>query len=247
MKMLVAKNHEEAGVLVAGMIAETVRLNPNACLGLATGGSMEPVYAALVRLFENGKIRFDSVTTVNLDEYAGLPPSHPQSYRQYMNSRLFDHVKIDIRNTCIPLGTEPPEKICRDFQKFLDAHPRDLQLLGVGANGHIGFNEPGTFFESQAHIVTLNEQTREDNSRFFASIDDVPKQAVTMGVGDIMKASAIVILIHGSGKLRAVRELFTHERVIPEVPCTVLKLHRNATIVLTEDLARMAELTPDRA
>lgn len=242
MKMIVTKSHEEAGRLVADMIADTVQVNARACLGLATGGSMEAVYAALVKLFEAGKVRFSSVTTINLDEYLGLSPSHPQSYRRYMNRNLFDHIDIDIDNTCVPPGMEPPTRIREDFQIFLDAHPRDFQLLGVGANGHIGFNEPGNCFESNAHIVTLNERTREDNSRFFASIDDVPRQAITMGIGDIMKASRIVLLVHGANKLKAIEELFTHDRVTPEVPCTVLKLHRDASVVLTEALARAANL-----
>lgn len=242
MKMIVTKSHEEASKLVADMIADTVRSNAQACLGLATGGSMEAVYAALVELFATGKVRFGSATTVNLDEYLGLPPSHPQSYRKYMNQNFFDHIDIEKDNICVPSGLESSAQIHEDFQCFLDAHPRDFQLLGVGANGHIGFNEPGSCFEAKAHIVTLNEQTREDNSRFFASIDEVPRQAVTMGIGDIMKATRIVLLVHGANKVKAVEELFTHDRVTPEVPCTVLKLHRDATIVLTEALARAAKL-----
>ena len=203
---------------------------------------MEAVYAALVRLFMSGRVRFHSVTTVNLDEYVGLPPSHPQSYRKYMNRNFFDRVDIDKANTYVPLGMESPIEMHRDFQSFLDTHPRDFQLLGVGANGHIGFNEPGAFFESRAHIVSLDERTREDNSRFFASLDEVPRQAITMGIGDIMKAEQVVMLIHGANKIEAVEELFANDRVKPEVPCTVLKLHRDATVVLTEDLARAANL-----
>ncbi|MDR1978262.1 MAG: glucosamine-6-phosphate deaminase [Synergistaceae bacterium] len=238
--MIVVKNHEEAGVLVANIIADVVRDRKNACLGLATGGSMECVYASLAELFARGEICFEAVATVNLDEYVGLPPSHPQSYRRYMDRHFFDRVDIDKSHTYIPLGMEPPERMLSDFQNFLDARPRDFQLLGVGANGHIGFNEPGPVFESRAHIVTLNERTRRDNARFFASIDEVPRRAVTMGIGDIMKASRIVTLVHGENKLQAVRELFTHDRVSPEAPCTVLKLHRDAAVVLPEYLARLA-------
>ena len=240
MQTIVTKDHEEACTLVANVMADIVRDQKNSCLGLATGGSMELVYASLVKLFASGGVSFNSVTTVNLDEYVGLPPSHPQSYRKYMNLNFFDRVDIDKANTYIPQGMEAPDRMHSDFQKFLDSHPRDFQLLGVGANGHIGFNEPGSFFESKAHIVTLNEQTREDNARFFASPDEVPRQAVTMGIGDIMKASKIVMLVHGDNKLKAVRELFSHDRVSPETPCTVLKLHRDSTVVVPESLLRMA-------
>ncbi len=242
MKMIIAKNQDEASNYVANRVADTVRNHDSACLGLATGGSMEGIYAHLVKLFLAGDIHFKSVKTANLDEYVGLPPSHPQSYRKYMDQHFFDHVDIDKANTYIPLGMKPPESMCKDFQDFLDSHPRDLQLLGVGANGHIGFNEPGPTLESKAHIITLNDQTREDNARFFTSVEEVPVRAVTMGVGDIMKASQIVMLIHGTNKLKAIQELFTHDRVDPGIPCTVLKLHRDATVVLSEELASLANL-----
>ncbi|MDR3230481.1 MAG: glucosamine-6-phosphate deaminase [Synergistaceae bacterium] len=242
MKTVITQSHEEASVLIADMVSNIIQANKNACLGLATGESMELIYAALVKLFNGGKVSFSSVTTVNLDEYVGLPLSHPQSYREYMNRNFFDHTDIDRANTYVPMGMEPEDQAHRDFQTFLEAHPRDFQLLGVGTNGHIGFNEPGRFFESNSHIVTLNDQTRRDNSRFFSSLDEVPKYAVTMGMGDIMKASRIVMLVHGANKVKAVRELFTHRQVVPEVPCTILKLHRDATVVLTEELVELAEL-----
>ncbi|MDR1875212.1 MAG: glucosamine-6-phosphate deaminase [Synergistaceae bacterium] len=246
MKTIITQSHEEASARVAEMVGSVVQANENACLGLATGESMELIYAALVKLFTEGRLSFRGVTTVNLDEYAGLPPSHPQSYRAYMNRNLFDRVDIDKSNTYVPLDLNPdPGSGARTqgaFQAFLDAHPRDLQLLGVGANGHIGFNEPGAFFESNAHVVALNERTLKDNSRFFSSVDEVPRRAVTMGAGDIMKASRIVMLVHGTNKVNAVRELFLHGRVTPGVPCTILKLHPDATVVLTEELADLAGL-----
>jgi len=237
LKKIVTQDHNEASMLVAGSIAELVRTKKNATLGLATGGSMELVYANLVKFFEKGTVSFSHVTTVNLDEYIGLPPSHPQSYRHYMNRHFFDLVDIDKANTCIPMGMEAPEAILAAFQKFLDSHPIDFQLLGIGANGHIGFNEPAALFEAKAHIVTLDERTREDNSRFFDSIDEVPHQAVTMGIGDIMKASKIILLVRGDNKKEALHELLSHDRVDPRVPCTVLKLHSDATIVYPKELA----------
>jgi len=237
MKKIATLDHYAASLLVAESIADVVRTEKNACLGLATGGSMELVYANLVEFFEKDGVSFGRVTTVNLDEYIGLPPSHLQSYRHYMNSHFFDLVDIDKANTCIPPGMEAPEAALAAFQKFLGSHPRDFQLLGVGANGHIGFNEPGAFFEANAHIVTLDECTRKDNSRFFGSIDEVPRQAITMGIGDIMKASKIMLLVRGDNKKEALRELISHDRVDPRVPCTVLKLHSDVTVVYPEKLA----------
>ena len=237
MKKIVTQDHSDASFLVAESIADLVKTKKNATLGLATGGSMQLIYAYLVEFFEKGKVSFDQVTTVNLDEYIGLPPSHMQSYRQYMDRHFFDLVDIDKANTCIPRGMEAPEAELEVFQKFLDSHPRDFQLLGVGANGHIGFNEPDELFEAKAHIVTLDERTRQDNSRFFESLDNVPRQAFTMGIGDIMKASKVMLLVRGENKKEALNELLSHDRVDPRVPCTILKLHRDATIVYPKELA----------
>ena len=201
---------------------------------------MEGVYAALRRAFKAGLISFKSAATVNLDEYLGLDPSHEQSYCSYMNRHLFDHVDIDKSKTCIPSGVDSPDGILSKFQSVLDRASRDFQLLGVGANGHIGFNEPAPFFLSQAHIVDLDAKTREDNARFFSSLEEVPSQAVTMGIGDILNATKIVLLATGDSKVTAMRELFLHDCVSPECPCTALKLHADATVILTRDLAQKA-------
>jgi len=237
MKKIITQNHEESSSLVAYSIADIVREKKDACLGLATGGSVELVYANLVQFFEKGTMSFSDVTTVNLDEYIGLPPSHLQSYRRFMDQNLFDLVDIDKANTYIPPGMQAPEAILADFQKMLASRPRDFQLLGIGSNGHIGFNEPDSFFGANAHVVTLDEQTRKDNSRFFDSIDEVPRQAVTMGAGDIMKASKIILIVRGENKRDALRELLSHDRVDPRVPCTILKCHKDVTIVYPKELA----------
>ena len=237
MKKIVTLDHDEASFLVAESIANLVRTKKDACLGLATGGSMELVYANLVKFYEKGEVSFSRVTTINLDEYIGLPPSHPQSYRQYMNRHFFDLVDIDKANTYIPMGMEAHEAMLTAFHKFLDSHPRDFQLLGIGTNGHIGFNEPDAFFEANAYIVTLDERTRKDNSRFFGSINEVPRQAVTMGVGDIMKASKIMLLVRGENKKEALHELLSHNKADPRVPCTILKLHNDAAVVFPKELA----------
>jgi len=237
LKKIAALDHSEASLLVAESIAEIVRSKKNACLGLATGGSVELVYASLVKFFEKGKISFSGVATANLDEYIGLPPSHPQSYRRYMDHHFFNLVDIDKANTYIPPGMEAPETILADFQKILSSRPRDFQLLGIGSNVHIGCNEPAGHFEANAHIVTLDERTRKDNSRFFDSIDEVPRQAITMGVGDIMKASKIMLLVRGENKKEALHELLSHDRVDPRIPCTILKCHSDVTVVYTKELA----------
>ena len=236
MKKIAVGSYEEASLVVAESIAELVRGKKDATLGLATGGSVRLVYAELVKAFEKGNLSFSDVKTVNLDEYVGLPPSHPQSYRYYMNQHLFDLVDIDKANTCVPMGMEEPSAALADFQKVLASWPRDLQLLGIGSNGHIGFNEPSSFFETNAHLVTLDEQTREDNARFFDSVNEVPRQAITMGVGDIMKASKIILLVHGENKKEALHELLSHDRVDPKVPCTILKCHSDVTIVYPANL-----------
>ncbi len=202
---------------------------------------MEGVYAILRQSFSSGKLSFKSITSANLDEYVGLEPSHPQSYQAYMKEHLFDHIDIKKENAYVPNGKEEPQTMLRNFQEFLDSHPRDIQLLGVGSNGHIGFNEPAPFFTPNAHIVNLKEGTREDNGRFFESIEQVPYRAVTMGAGDILNSAQIMMLIYGDSKAQVVKKLLADDKAYPELPCSVLKLHHNATVVLSKDLMRLAE------
>ncbi|NLL36137.1 MAG: glucosamine-6-phosphate deaminase [Fretibacterium sp.] len=239
LKKIITENHDESCELVARMLVEPLA-RKGACLGLATGGTMEGVYSKVRSLFVSGGLSFKSASTVNLDEYVGLEPSHEQSYRAYMNRNLFDHIDIDKAHTYIPKGTDSPEKMLRDFRRFLDEYPRDIQLLGVGTDGHIGFNEPASCFLLRPHIVELDAKTRADNARFFSSPSDVPLQAITMGVGDILEAAKVVLLAYGESKVFAIRELFLHDRVDPQVPCTALKLHSDATVVLSRNLADLA-------
>ena len=239
LSVILTGDHEESCSVVAGLVAEVV-VRGDVCLGLATGGSMEGVYAELRRRHDAEGLSFRSVATVNLDEYVGLEPSHVQSYRHYMDHKLFDHVDIDKASICVPRGTLPRDKMLEEFQGFLDSRPRDLQLLGLGSNGHIGFNEPAPFFAPWAHVVTLEEGTRRDNQRFFSSLDEVPSQAVTMGIGDILNAARIVLLVHGPSKAEPLRALLQDDRVCPEVPCTALKLHPDVVVVVDRGLARLA-------
>lgn len=244
LRIVLTKHYEESCSIVARHIAEATK-EKNVCLGLATGGSMLGVYSELRRLHRAEGLSFRSVATVNLDEYVGLPPSHPQSYRRYMDDHLFDHVDIDKGQTCLPRGTLPPDRMLTEFQDFLDTHPRSLQLLGLGSNGHIGFNEPAPFFTPWAHVAALDARTREDNRRFFSYLEEVPTQAVTMGIGDILGASRIVLLVHGESKTEALRALLEDDRVRPEVPCTALKLHRDVIVVAERELACSAGVRSD--
>ena len=237
-RIVLTEDHEESCAVVAGYVAEAMK-GKDVCLGLATGGSMVGVYAELRRLHAEG-LSFRAAATANLDEYVGLAPDHVQSYRHYMDDNLFDHVDIDKSRTCLPEGSLPQDLMLRNFRDFLRAHPRALQLLGLGSNGHIGFNEPAPFFTPRAHVVTLDERTREDNRRFFSSLDEVPAQAVTMGIGDILDAARIVMLAYGDSKADALRALLEDDRVRPEVPCTALKLHRDVIVVAERTLAERA-------
>lgn len=239
---IVTKDHEESCSLVARSLADVVLRDENACLGLATGGSMTGVYAQLVLLSKAEGISFGKAFTVNLDEYLGLEPTHSQSYHHYMEHHLFRHLDFDQGQVFVPNGTLSQKLMLGEFQEFLASHPRDIQLLGVGSNGHIGFNEPAPFFSPRAHIVTLEEKTRQDNRRFFNDLAEVPIQAVTMGIGDILDAERIVMVIYGASKLKALKALLDDEKVDPMIPCTALKLHSKVDVIVPRDLAQQAEL-----
>lgn len=177
--------------------------------------------------------------SINLDEYRGLSPENEQSYRYFMNTHLFDKINIDKTNTFVPDGLEPdPEKACRDYEEIIRAHGGvDLQILGLGHNGHIGFNEPGSAFEKETHCVTLSENTRQANARFFASMEEVPTEAYTMGIKSIMQAKKIVVIVSGESKKEIVKKAF-HGPITPEVPASVLQLHND--VILVGDEAALA-------
>ncbi|MGL5955609.1 MAG: glucosamine-6-phosphate deaminase [Brevinema sp.] len=239
MKIIVTKNHAESCRLVADMIVDVVQEKPDAVLGLATGGTAEQVYEELVSSYENKKVSFEKVKTVNLDEYVGLTPEHDQSYRYFMNKFLFDRVNIDKKNTYVPVGNLDPQTVLKEFQHKLADTPRDLQLLGVGPNGHIAFNEPDSYLHGMAHIVKIAEATIKANARYFASEADVPKTAFTQGMGDILKAKKLVLLATGANKAEAMSILLMGDQVTTQCPCTFLKLHHDATVFLDQALADM--------
>lgn len=232
MKIYKAKDYKDMSRKAANIISAQVIMKPNCVLGLATGSTPIGTYAQLVEWYNKGYLDFSEVTTVNLDEYKGLPRTNDQSYYYFMHQHLFDRVNIDPERTNVPNGMEPDaEKECGRYEELIRSLGGvDLQLLGLGHNGHIGFNEPGEAFEKETHCVDLTESTIEANKRFFASADDVPKQAYTMGIKTIMQAKKILIVVNGENKADIVERAFFGP-VTPEVPASILQLHNDVTLV----------------
>ncbi len=232
MKIYKAKDYKDMSRKAANIISAQVIMKPNCVLGLATGSTPIGTYAQLVEWYNKGDLDFSEVTTVNLDEYKGLPRTNDQSYYYFMHQHLFDRVNIDPERTNVPNGMEPDaEKECGRYEELIRSLGGvDLQLLGLGHNGHIGFNEPGEAFEKETHCVDLTESTIEANKRFFASADDVPKQAYTMGIKTIMQAKKILIVVNGENKADIVERVFFGP-VTPEVPASILQLHNDVTLV----------------
>ena len=232
MKIYKAKDYKDMSRKAANIISAQVIMKPNCVLGLATGSTPIGTYDQLVEWYNKGDLDFSEVTTVNLDEYKGLPRTNDQSYYYFMHQHLFDRVNIDPERTNVPNGMEPDaEKECGRYEELIRSLGGvDLQLLGLGHNGHIGFNEPGEAFEKETHCVDLTESTIEANKRFFASADDVPKQAYTMGIGTIMRAKKILVVVSGADKADIVAKAFFGD-VTPEVPASILQLHNDVTLV----------------
>lgn len=235
MKIYKAKDYKDMSRKAANIISAQVIMKPNCVLGLATGSTPIGTYDQLVEWYNKGDLDFSEVTTVNLDEYKGLPRMNDQSYYYFMHQHLFDRVNIDPERTNVPNGMEPDaEKECGRYEELIRSLGGvDLQLLGLGHNGHIGFNEPGEAFEKETHCVDLTESTIEANKRFFASADDVPKQAYTMGIKTIMQAKKILIVASGEDKAEIVRDAFFGP-ITPKVPASVLQLHNDVTLVADE-------------
>lgn len=229
---LQSKDYKDMSRKAANIISAQVIMKPNCVLGLATGSTPIGTYDQLVEWYNKGDLDFSEVTTVNLDEYKGLPRTNDQSYYYFMHQHLFDRVNIDPERTNVPNGMEPDaEKECGRYEELIRSLGGvDLQLLGLGHNGHIGFNEPGEAFEKETHCVDLTESTIEANKRFFASADDVPKQAYTMGIKTIMQAKKILIVVNGENKADIVERAFFGP-VTPEVPASILQLHNDVTLV----------------
>ena len=235
MKVIVAKDYAQVSALAADSIEKEVRENPSCTLGLATGSSPVGMYQELARRCEKG-LDFSKVHSVNLDEYVGLEPTHDQSYRYFMNDNLFDHINIDKANTYVAKGVGDVEENLREFNAVLDRTDIAVQVLGVGPDGHLGFNEPGETLYDGAHKEVLDESTIDANQRFFASRDEVPRYAVTMGMGNIMRARKLLMIVSGS-KQDAMRKLLLSDKIDPKCPATFMRLHRDATVILEQKLA----------
>lgn len=232
MKIIKAKDYDEMSRKAANLIAAQIYMKPNCVLGLATGSTPIGTYRELVAKYEQGDLDFSEVTTVNLDEYKGITRENDQSYYYFMNDNLFSHININRKRTFLPDGMEPDSsKACNMYNDIIHSvGGQDLQLLGLGHNGHIGFNEPAAEFPLETHCVDLTESTIKANQRFFASYDDVPKQAYTMGIKTIMQAKKILVVVSGEDKAEIVKKAFFGP-VTPEVPASVLQLHPDCTIV----------------
>lgn len=241
MRIIKTEDYAEMSKIAANIIAAQIVLKPNCVLGLATGSSPIGTYKELIKKYENGDVDFSDVTTVNLDEYKGLPRTNDQSYYYFMNENLFNHINIDKARTHVPNGMEEDEKVESENYEALikEVGGIDLQLLGIGHNGHIGFNEPADQFDKETHCVDLTESTIQANKRFFKSADDVPKQAYTMGIGTIMTAKKILVVVSGADKASIVKKALTGP-VTPSVPASILQMHPDVTVVC--DAAAYAEL-----
>lgn len=236
MKFIYCKNYNEMSKKVAEDLISEIQSNPEIVLGLATGSTPEGTYENLVKAYNEGKVDFSKVTSVNLDEYKGLGPDDDQGYRYFMNKHLFDHVNIDKANTFVPNGLEEDsEKACAEYEEIIEkVGGIDVQILGIGGNGHIGFNEPGDVFIRKTHCVDLTQSTLEANARFFDSIDDVPKQAYSMGVGNIMATKKIILAVSGRNKAQALYDTLYGE-VTPKVQASILQFHDNVVLYADED------------
>ena len=237
MKIIHANDYADMSLKAANILSAQIILKPDCVLGLATGGTPVGTYQQLVEWYNKGDLDFSGVTTVNLDEYRGLPKDHPESYWSFMHRNLFDHVNIDPAHIHLPDGTNPDaEDACAKYNQIIHAEGGiDLQLLGIGHDGHIGFNEPGEAFELETHCVNLTPETIEANKRFFdGNVDLVPKQAYTMGIKTIMQARKVLMVANGTGKAEIIKKAFFGP-VTPEVPASILQMHPDFTLVGDEE------------
>jgi len=236
MKVIITKNYEAMSEVAAKIIADKVNSKPNCVLGLATGSTPVGMYKKLVEYNKNNEVDFSKVTSFNLDEYKGLRGDHNQSYRYFMDNNLFNHINIDKANTFIPNGkAEDIEAECRSYDKRLAEYGGiDLQVLGIGNNGHIGFNEPSDTLSVCTHVTELTKNTIEANSRFFTSIEEVPTEAVTMGLGGIMRAKTILLLASGSQKAEIISKL-VNGKINTKIPASLLQIHSNVIVVVDEE------------
>ena len=238
MRVYVGKDYDEMSRIAANILSAQVTMKPDCVLGLATGSTPIGTYKVLIERCAKGDLDFSQVKSINLDEYVGLSGEHDQSYRYFMNTNLFDHVNIDKANTNVPNGlAEDVDAECQRYNDVINTlGPIDIQVLGMGHNGHIGFNEPDDHFPLETHKVDLAQSTIDANARFFASADEVPRQALTMGIKTIMQAKKVLVVANGKGKAEIVKKAFTGP-VTPQVPASILQMHPDVVVVLDEEAA----------
>jgi len=240
MEIIIAKNSEEASKKACEVILDIIKKNPYAKLGLATGSTPIRLYELMVKDHKENGTSYKNIQSYNLDEYFGLDQSHPQSYHYFMCKHLFNHIDIDMNNVHVPKGKGNIEEEVKNYNTMLAENPVDIQLLGIGSNGHIGFNEPGTPFDSITHVVNLKQSTIEDNARLFfnGKIEDVPTQAVSMGIANIMNAKKVLLLAFGKGKAKAIKEMVEGPKT-PELPASALQDHQNCILIIDEEAASL--------
>ena len=233
MRIITVENYGEMSKKAAAMMGSQLILKPDSVLGLATGDTPLGMYEELIKMYNNKEIDFSEAKTFNLDEYYGINKENSQSYHYYMIKNLFNHINIKIENINIPNGmAEDIEQECLDYEKKISATGGiDIQVLGIGVNGHIGFNEPDVNFEAQTHLVNLDEKTIESNSRFFESIQEVPTKAISMGIKTIMHSKKVILLANGISKAEAIAKT-VKGKISPEVPASILQLHQDVTIIV---------------
>ena len=236
MKLILANSYQDMSRKAANIISAQVIMKPNCVLGLATGGTPEGVYKQLIDWYNKGDIDFSQVTSINLDEYVGLGHDHPQSYWYYMQKHFFEHINIAPDHIFVPDGSNPnAEEVCRHYDEIIQHYGGiDLQLLGIGVDGHIGFNEPGSAFELGTHKVRLQKSTIQANKRYFASEEEVPVEAYTMGIKMIMQAHKVLLIASGAAKAEIVHQALFGP-VTPQVPASILQMHPDLTVVLDHD------------
>ena len=242
MRVIVEPDREHVAIRAAQFVGNLIRRHPRCVLGLATGSTPLGMYRELIRMHRDEGLDCSRVITFNLDEYVGLGPNHSQSYRHFMQTNLFDHINVDIRNTHVPDGRALDfEAYCQQYEKMIDdAGGIDLQVLGIGSDGHIAFNEPGSSLGSRTRLKTLTEETVRDNARFFASQEEVPRLAITMGVGTILESRQCLLLACDESKARAIRDTIEGP-VTAQVTASALQLHRDVIAVVDEEAARLLE------
>ena len=240
MKTIICKNYDEISKVTSNLICNEINKKPDITLGLATGSSPIGTYKELINLYNEGKVDFSKVKTFNLDEYYNLSKSNKQSYDYFMKENFFNHINIDLNNTHIPNGlANDIETECKEYDlSILNNGGIDLQILGIGSNAHIAFNEPSNTFKVGTSLVNLTQSTIQANSRFFEKIEDVPTQAISMGIGSIFKAKKIILIASGKSKAEAIYKTL-NEDINPQVPSSILQLHNDVTFILDEDSASM--------